>query len=272
MAEVKESNDDSKRQRIDQPHWLERGLPEAFPWSQATVDTYAASRRPRKAEDAASEAESDFHGPFAAIRATLDYAYHRNPVPARQRVQDGIIGGMLATTAPRFASLEGSPNALRCATSTGRRPFIVFTAGGMGVGKGYVLRWTHRKEYFDVKRYAHVDPDAIKFRLPEMAHMVRLDHASAGSLTHRESGMMAELAQEQALCEGKNIIIDGSLRDWKWYVVLCCAVAVLLLCLRCACAVLALCLRCACAVLDMVRRVVLCCCCAALCCCAVLIL
>ena len=67
--------------------------------------------------------------------------------------------------------------------------------------------------------------------------MVRLDHASAGSLTHRESGMMAELAQEQALSEGKNIIIDGSLRDWKWYyVVLCCAV------LCCACAVLVLCL------------------------------
>ena len=165
MAEV----NDSKRQRVDQPHWLERGLPEAFPWSQATVDTYAAAspNKPGKADDA-TEAESDFHGPFAAIRATLDYAYHRNPVPARQRVQDGIIGGMLATTAPRFASLEGSPNALRCATSTGRRPFIVFTAGGMGVGKGYVLRWTHRKEYFDVKRYAHVDPDAIKFQLPEV--------------------------------------------------------------------------------------------------------
>ena len=83
--------------------------------------------------------------------------------------------------------------------------------------------------------------------------MVRLDHASAGSLTHRESGMMAELAQEQALSEGKNIIIDGSLRDWKWYyVVLCCAVCAVLCGACCACVLCCACLCCAvlcCAVL-----------------------
>ena len=87
--------------------------------------------------------------------------------------------------------------------------------------------------------------------------MVRLDHASAGSLTHRESGMMAELAQEQALSEGKNIIIDGSLRDWKWYyVVLCCGV-VCCLCYAVRCLLCLLCLLCLCCA---------CLCCAVLCC------
>jgi hypothetical protein len=39
------------------------------------------------------------------------------------------------------------------------RPFIVFMAGGMGVGKSYALRWAYSKGYLDTSRYVMVDPD-----------------------------------------------------------------------------------------------------------------
>lgn len=91
-----------------------------------------------------------------------------------------------------------------------RRPFIVFMAGGMGVGKSYVLRWAYNKGYFDTSRYVMVDPDRLKCMLPEMRELIRRDRSTAGTLTHAESTYIAEIAQECALQEGKNIIVDVS--------------------------------------------------------------
>ena len=39
----------------------------------------------------------------------------------------------------------------------------------------------------------HIDPDQLKFALPEMDGYVRNDRHLAGSLTHRESGYLSEL-------------------------------------------------------------------------------
>lgn len=91
-----------------------------------------------------------------------------------------------------------------------RRPFIVFMAGGMGVGKSYALRWAYNKGYFDTSRYVMVDPDRLKCMLPEMRELIRRDRSTAGTLTHAESTYIAEIAQECALQEGKNIIVDVS--------------------------------------------------------------
>ena len=41
--------------------------------------------------------------------------------------------------------------------------------------------------------------------------------ATAGSLTHKESGYIAELLTLQALELGKNVVVDGSLRDAEWH-------------------------------------------------------
>ena len=88
---------------------------------------------------------------------------------------------------------------LRASTCTLRRPWIVFMAGGMGVGKSYVLKWASSNGYFDASRYVHVDPDKIKFMLPEMQEYIRRNNKTAGSLTHKESGYIAEIVQVSSL-------------------------------------------------------------------------
>ena len=39
----------------------------------------------------------------------------------------------------------------------------------------------------------------------------------AGELTRKEAGYVAEILTAAALQSGKNALVDGSLRDWKWY-------------------------------------------------------
>ena len=54
-------------------------------------------------------------------------------------------------------------------------------------------------------------------QLPETPSYVERDMATAGSLTHKESGYIAELLTLQALELGKNVVVDGSLRDAEWH-------------------------------------------------------
>jgi len=39
----------------------------------------------------------------------------------------------------------------------------------------------------------------------------------AGELTRKESGYIAEIMTLAALQAGKNVLVDGSLRDYEWY-------------------------------------------------------
>ena len=48
----------------------------------------------------------------------------------------------------------------------------------------------------------YVDPDAVKYLLPEMQGYIRRDQARAGSLTHHESGFIAEIITQAALLRG----------------------------------------------------------------------
>ena len=99
----------------------------------------------------------------------------------------------------------------------GESPWIIFTAGGMGVGKGYVLRWLADHGLFALDRVVYVDPDHFKSVLPEWGGYVRANAETAGRLCHCESIYLAEIAQEVALRQGRHLLIDGSLRDSVWY-------------------------------------------------------
>ena len=68
------------------------------------------------------------------------------------------------------------------------RPWIVFLAGGMGVGKTHVLRWANEKKYFDASRYVFVDPDKIRYRLPEIGGYMLKDRTTMGAMTQMEAG------------------------------------------------------------------------------------
>jgi predicted ABC-type ATPase len=62
----------------------------------------------------------------------------------------------------------------------------------------------------------HIDPDAIKRKLPEWQLYVKNNHVTAGSLTHLESALMVEIAQEAGLRAGVNLWVDGSLANTAW--------------------------------------------------------
>lgn len=53
--------------------------------------------------------------------------------------------------------------------------------------------------------------------MPEFESYVEEDPMIAGEMTRKEAGYIAEIVTEVALREGKNVLVDGSLRDHEWY-------------------------------------------------------
>lgn len=162
-----------------------RAVPSGFSYDLSTEDNYC---RPH------------FVGKYKDIRPLLDYTYHRLFSEARCKVQDDIIDGFLQT-----------------ANEAHIMPWVVFTAGAMGAGKGFTMKWMHQQGYFPLDNFVTVDPDAIRQALPEWNGYVKRDPSSAAALTHKEAGMIAELLGFAALRCRRNVIIDGSLRDTEWY-------------------------------------------------------
>jgi hypothetical protein len=62
-----------------------------------------------------------------------------------------------------------------------------------------------------------VDPDEIRRRLPEFHLYVDYSPELAGELTRKEAGFIAEILTLAGLQAGKNVLVDGSLRDSDWY-------------------------------------------------------
>jgi len=141
-----------------------------------------------------------FYGPFADIRSRLDYTYHVHYTEARQKWQDWAIETVVARTSPQS------------------HPWVVYTCGPMGAGKGYTLSWMSRHGYFPIEDIVCIDPDHFKKMMPEWGGYVSERAESAGSQCHRESGFLQEVAQEVAMRRSQNVWVDGSLRDGEWYV------------------------------------------------------
>jgi len=140
-----------------------------------------------------------FYGKYRDIRKRMDYNYHTNYTKARQLWQDAVISSLFACLVPQ------------------KNPYIIYTCGAMGVGKGYVLRWLLANEYLPLKQMVRIDPDYFKIRMPEWLEYVKRDFASAGTLCHRESTFIQEIAQEVALSKRQHALIEGSLRDHAWF-------------------------------------------------------
>ena len=79
------------------------------------------------------------------------------------------------------------------------RPWLVYTCGAMGSGKGWVMSWMSQRDILPLRRIVHVDPDRFKTMMPEWTGHVLKDAEAAGTRCHRESGLLAELAQEVAM-------------------------------------------------------------------------
>lgn len=70
---------------------------------------------------------------------------------------------------------------------------------------------------FPLNAFVWVDPDRIKSALPDTAGFVAHNRAAAGTLTHAESVLIAELVEREALSRNKCVLVDGSLRNEGWY-------------------------------------------------------
>jgi len=163
----------------------------------------------KSTEDIHFSNELLFYGPYAHIRQTLDYSYHSNYTRERQLLQDAIMADFMTT--PKIVDVDGKVG------NTPTEPFIVFTAGAMGAGKGYVLHYIGQHEYFPLESFVIVDPDEIRSHFPEYNIYKSKNPFKAGELTRKEAGYIVEILTYAAMQAGKNVLVDGSLRDWEWY-------------------------------------------------------
>ena len=178
-------------------HRGDKGFIREFTTNLSTEDNYQSS-------------SASFFGPYAHLRKTLDYTYHKNYNRERQMLQDAIIN----ETLNRVQVVDATSGEV-CTTPT--EPFLVFTAGAMGAGKSYTLRKLQEKGRFPLSAFVIVDPDEIRQMFPEYSLYVTQNPAKAGEMTRKEAGYIVEILTLAALQAGKNVLVDGSLRDWEWY-------------------------------------------------------
>jgi len=150
-----------------------------------------------------------FVGKFAKFRENLDYEYHKHYCAARQLVQDEIM--------EQFTKTLIVDSAAKISCTSPLQNWLVFTAGVMGAGKSHTLKALHRHNIIALESFVRVDPDDIRALLPEFKEYTQRDFSSAGKLTQKEVGYLSEVLTLYALSEGKNILIDGSLRNAPWH-------------------------------------------------------
>ena len=162
-------------------------VPLEFDYSKSTKDNYA------------NEDLADFHGEFTNIRRSMDAQYHGNYTRERQLWQDEVI----KRVSVRIDHQE--------------EPWVVYTCGAMGAGKGFALAYMSKIGAFPLESIVHIDPDLFKQLMPEWQRYVSVDERTAGTMCHRESGYIQEIAQEVAMRASQNVWVDGSLRDGDWF-------------------------------------------------------
>mmetsp|Transcript_105523 Transcript_105523/g.305199 ORF Transcript_105523/g.305199 Transcript_105523/m.305199 type:complete len:592 (+) Transcript_105523:154-1929(+) len=161
-------------------------IPETYDYTKSTNDNYKTD-------------VAEYIGEFADIRRERDYGYHVHYVKTRQAWQDAAIKSVIGRTIKQAA------------------PWLVYTCGPMGVGKGFALDWMSRQGFFPLERIVHIDPDGFKLMMPEWRGYVARSDDQAGTMCHMESCFMMEVAQEAAMQLRQNIWVDGSLRNADFY-------------------------------------------------------
>jgi len=145
------------------------------------------------------------NGPFAYSRKRLDYSYHPYYRRERRLLQDQIV----------LKYLKEGQGARACSPDSPR--WVVFTAGAMGSGKSHTMEWLSSNGLFPLSHFLWVDPDELRPNLPEWQGYLNADPERAVRLMQRETGMLSEVLVLEALKRDYNVVIDGTLRDYKWY-------------------------------------------------------
>jgi len=166
-------------------------VPDDYDFRQSTEDNYAVEC-----------CALGYVGRFDEGRGLLDHTWHAVYSAERQRFQDALVEVSLAAS-------------LRISRPTAR-PWVVFTAGAMGAGKSRTIKWLSKRDLFPLKNTLVVDPDRLRYHLPEMAGYMQINSAEAGRLTNKEAGLLCELLVHSALDAQRNVLFDSSLRNAAW--------------------------------------------------------
>lgn len=180
---IKKAGDESTEDPSTNIFWTKG----KFDYDKATEDVYGVKH---------------FTGVNKDIRPLLDYTYHKKYDENRVLLQDRIIEELSSKGQQQHDLLL---------------PWVIFTAGAMGAGKGYVLEFMDKEGCLPLSQFVIVDPDQVRQTLPEWQGYVDKDPQTAAIKTQKEAGHIAEILGYKALRERWNVIFDGSLRDVEWY-------------------------------------------------------
>jgi hypothetical protein len=109
-------------------------VPLGYDWSQSTQRNYAA-------EDSSVTHQ---YGAFTDIRSQLDAEYHGCYTQVRQSIQDMWVHDIV----------QGGMKH--------EHPWIIFTAGAMGAGKGFAIQWMSQHGHFPLPDIVQIDPDRVR--------------------------------------------------------------------------------------------------------------
>lgn len=175
-------------------------LPAKYSLDESTEQNYSQSL------SSGDKGTSDFTQPFETVRRSLDYNYHCHYTYDRQLVQDDIL-----------IRLYGDSLSSSDVDMTKQDQWIIFTAGPMGAGKSYTLQRLSESGRLHLENFVLVDLDAIRRELPEYPYYASNNPATAGDRTRKEAGHLTEIATLASLRAGRNVVVDGSLRAYRWY-------------------------------------------------------
>ncbi len=120
-------------------------VPSSYNWNGTTSENYAAAAT-----------AGNFHGRYRHIRSRMDYTYHVNYQKSRQLLQDEIV---------THWEQSGTRD---------ENPWLIFTAGAMGAGKSHTIDMLEGFGCCALSRMVRVDPDTVKYQLPEMNRYIQV--------------------------------------------------------------------------------------------------
>ncbi|KAL7411238.1 zeta toxin-domain-containing protein [Mrakia frigida] len=187
--------------------------------SSSTAQLYADPNPPSRDQ----LKKKEFHsGPWREARASLDYSYHEVPSKERQLLQDEIVSQVLGEVHEEECklcdSVQTRPSGSSSPGGSRSSPVALFTSGGMGAGKGHVLRTFLRNGKICLpKDFVWIDPDKLALLLPERAQYLSHNPALTSTLLHPEASLLQELLTSVARSKGRSIVVDGSLSCAEWF-------------------------------------------------------
>jgi len=185
------------------PHFR---VPADYDYSKNTHEVYALLARDPLHASEHGELSATIHGTRVVFE--IDREYHGVYQKERAEYHLQSVSNLIPKAVPSHPS-DGTPD--------GPSPWLIYTGGAMGSGKGRTMRWLRMNGYFPVPDVVVVDQDAIRQCFPEFQGYVRRDPYTAGWRTQRESGLVAELTYQAAMTMQRHVVVDGSLSNIEWY-------------------------------------------------------